>query len=176
MSRFLIREAELLKDAQYEPINVLVWGPGKPNEEIEQKQYKKRLQIKAEIEKRFPKAEVRFSEDEDLKTVLPGGSVLTHEAMHAKVAHVVIVLDLSRGADVELDHFIPTYAWFRPKVKVLLPVDYLSSPGLAGHILSNLRPDQIIGFSAEDFDSCKVASELAVNIAQETAVLYRLSS
>ena len=179
MSRHIERERELLTASKSEPINVLIWGPGIPADGAipeETARYKKRIQIREQIEKHFPNAEVHFSEDDELNSPMPHLSVLGREAVHAKVSDVVIVLDISRGADLELDHFIPTYPWFPGKVRILLPDKYVNQSGLVNQIFQYLREDQVIGFSQSDFDSCKVASELAVQIALEAAVNHRLTS
>lgn len=84
------------------------------------------------------------------------------------------MLDLSRGADLELDHFVPTYSWFRDKVFVFLPQRYIPPRGLVREIFDYLKPEQVEGFSPKEFRECVVATEKAVQVAETVALDMQL--
>lgn len=92
------------------------------------------------------------------------------EALQAKIADLVLMLDLSRGADLELDHFVPTYPWFRAKVHVFLPAKYVSTKGLVADVFKYIPQDQIEGFSDKEFNRCDVATTKAVRVALSVAM------
>lgn len=175
MGTYIEEANALLKAAYYEPIKVLVWGPGEPPKGSDDRAYKKRVQIKDLILEKFPRSEVYFSEDPEmqkLSAMMKGH--LRKEALHAKLSDLVLMLDVSRGADLELDHFVPTYSWFREKVYVFLPEKYVSSKGLVKDVFDYLREDQIEGFTDEEFEKCTLATEKALRIAQSVAITKRM--
>src|SRR5690349_16932228 len=108
--------ARIRQDARFEPITILVWGPGDPGAKApapRRKAYKKRVQIKESLKREFPRASVHFSEDPEMIDLGAGiKGQLRIEAVQAKISDLILMLDLSRGADLELDHFVPTYPWF----------------------------------------------------------------
>lgn len=173
-------DAERIKqDAKYEPIIILIWGPGKPRRRASLEQhraYTKRLQIKDILKKEFPRASVHFSEDTEMAEIGEGIiGQLRIEALQAKVSDIILMLDLSRGADLELDHFVPTYPWFRDKVHVFLPKKYVITQGLVSEVLKYVPHDQVEGFSDEEFDSCNVATIKAVRAALSAALVSYMS-
>ncbi|NLE58615.1 MAG: hypothetical protein GX616_09665 [Planctomycetes bacterium] len=159
---------------RYQRIRILVWGPGDPGpdaSEESRRAYQKRLQIRDHLREQFPRAEVHFSEDEQLVELSKDvEGQLRKEAFQARSAHRVIMLDISRGADLELDHFIPKYPWFAPKAFVLLPEQFVSTTGLVKEILDHLTPRQIEGYSEEEFRQCTVATVKALRPAKEAAL------
>jgi hypothetical protein len=168
-------EADAIKRKwRNEPIKVLVWGPGNPGigappDKI--KAYQKRKKIKEELKVKFPCAEVYFSEDKEMIKISEGiHGQIRREALQAKLSDLVLMLDISRGVDLELDHFIPTYPWFRDKVYIFLPEEYVSTTGLVADVLEKVPRCQIEGFTKDEFDSCKVASEKAVRIVDNVAL------
>jgi hypothetical protein len=165
---------ELRKKALFVKMAILVWGPGDPGPHSSPTQtaaYKKRLQIKDVLAKTFKQAEVRFSEDKYLQKVTQGIlGQLKRQAIHARGADLVLMLDISRGADLELDHFVPTYPWFRDKVYVLLKEQYVPPRGLVKEVFDYLTREQVIGFSDKQFRSCEVATKKAVDIAISVAI------
>lgn len=174
-------EAEKIKaTARCQPIIILVWGPGDPGDgaPLEKvKAYQKRVKIKAHLRERFPCAGVFFSEDKEMKELaLTGQNQLEVQAMQAKFAHLVLMLDLTRGVDLEFDHFIPKYPWFREKAYVLLPDKYVSTEGLTKTVLDKLERNHIIGFSEIDFDSCKLVTEKVDGVAHTIAMKYLLDN
>lgn len=166
--------ARIIQDAKYEPITILVWGPGNPGARASaerRKAYAKRVQIKEVLKKEFPRASVHFSEDTEMIELGEGiRGQLRVEALQAKVADLVLMLDISRGADLELDHFVPTYPWFRDKVHVFLPEKYISGKGLVSEVLNYIPRDQVEGFSDKEFKVCEVATVKAVRAALAVAL------
>ncbi|MDP3103363.1 MAG: hypothetical protein Q8M95_02000 [Candidatus Methanoperedens sp.] len=166
--------------ARCQPITILVWGPtdpgvGAPPDEV--KAYLKRLKIKTHLKKRFPSAGVFFSEDKEMQTLaLPGQNQLETQAMQARIAHLVLMLDLTRGVHLELDHFIPKYPCFREKAYVLLPEQYVSTQGLTKNVLDMLESSHIIGFSDIEFDSCKLVTEKVDGVAHTIALKHVIES
>lgn len=173
-------DAERIKqDAKYEPITILIWGPGHPGRRApleRRKAYNKRLQIKEALKKEFPRASVHFSEDTEMVEIGEGIiGQLRIEALQARVSDIVLMLDVSRGTDLELDHFIPRYPWFRDKVHVFLPEKYVAAQGLVSEVLKYVPHDQVEGFSDEEFDSCNVATIKAVRAALSAALISYMS-
>lgn len=168
---------KIKETARCQPITILVWGPGDPGDGASSekvKAYQKRLKIKTYLREKFPSAGVFFSEDKEMQDLaLTGQSQLEIQAVQARIAHLVLMLDLTRGVDLEVDHFIPKYPWFREKAYVLLPEQYVSTKGLTETVLDMLGSDHIIGFSGIEFDSCKLVTEKVDEIAH-TVALNRL--
>ena len=164
--------------AHYEPLKILVWGPGDPGaagSEPAKKAYAKRQQMKAVLQREFPCAEVHFSEDAEMIRLSEGiGGQLRKEALQARTADLILMLDIGRGVDLELDHFIPAYSWFPPKVHVFLPIEHVSTKGLVREILDYLKPHQIEGFTADEYDKCIVASEKVVRPTLNVALDHLL--
>jgi len=102
---------KIKETARCQPITILVWGPGDPGDGASPekiKAYQKRLKIKTHLRERFPSAGVFFSEDKEMQELaLTGQSQLEKQAVQARIAHLVLMLDISRGVDLEVDHFIP---------------------------------------------------------------------
>src|ERR1043165_7933030 len=125
---------DLLRQCRNEPIKILVWGPGDPGPKApreKQKAYRKRLKIRKVLRSRFPFAEVYFSEDPEMKALrLTGMSDLDLEMLQATFADLIIMLDITRGVDLELDYFLPNFPWFRDKAYIFLPEQYVSTNGL----------------------------------------------
>lgn len=157
MSERFLEEAQRIINSAYEvPINVLVWGPGKADE----RGYAKRRQIKAEIEKRFPKSEVYLSEDKELRTVTGFlREPLIEEIVHAQAADIIIVLSTSGGTEAELDRLLQ-YDTIARKLWVLIPDRF--SP-LRGIVKEELRGIEVEFFSNAEFDDCTLASDKCVN-------------
>ncbi|MEI6310041.1 MAG: hypothetical protein WCP58_10420 [bacterium] len=165
---------EIREASHYEHLRILVWGPGDPGTSAppeKQKAYRKRLQIKDVLRNRFPRAEVNFSEDLEMVQIATGIiGQLRKEALQARTADLILMLAISRGAELELDHFVPTYPWFREKVYVLLPQQFIPPQGLVKEVFDHLKPDQVVGFSNDDFISCVVATEKSVSITEGVAM------
>lgn len=166
MSDWRIEAQNILSACYYVPLKILVWGPGDPGEDAspeKQGAFKKRLQIKDVLKEQFPRSEVHFSEDSEMIQITTGiEGQLRKEALQARTADMVLMLDISRGVDLELDYFLPRFPWFRDKVHVFLPQQYVSSKSLVKVILDYLRSDQFEGFTDEDFQTCTLATRKAV--------------
>jgi hypothetical protein len=180
MSDFKAEADKIRVRARKESIRVLVWGPGAPKRGatgLKKKQYEKRRQIKHELKRVFPYSEVYFSEDREMDAAVEGvKEPLLKEAIQAKAAHLVLMLALSRGADLELDHFAPTYPWFRDKVYLLMPDKYVRTKGLVKEVYKYINPNRIEGFSDDEFKTCKVATVKAIRAADSTAISICLLS
>jgi hypothetical protein len=173
------QEAEdILRQARREEIKVLVWGPGDPGigtTEEKKKAYEKRLKIREALRKEFPFAEVFFTEDPEMQGLgFPGITTLELEALQASIADVVVMLDISRGTDLELDYFVPNFTWFRDKVYVFLPERHVPPRGLVKEVFDYIHPKRVKGFTEAEFEECKVATEWAVNGALSAAIKKRL--
>ena len=176
-SEFFHEAERLMRDLSRQPLKILVWGPGEPAEDTtDRRGYEKRVQIRDAIRDKFPSSEVYFSEDpemQDISSAFKGQ--LDREVMQAWVADFVIVLDMSRGSDLELDHFIPTYSWFRKKVHVFLPEEYVNSGGLADEVFNELNPDRLEGFTREEFEECSLARVKAINATTRAALVMKMA-
>lgn len=175
---YAARTAAVTAAAKYEHIRVLVWGPGDPGPAAPADRsaaYEKRLKIKKVLRAEFPCAEVYFSEDPEMDALTNGaGGVLRREALQAYTSNLVIMLDLGRGVDLELDHYVPTYGWFCKKVHVFLPGKYLPATGLVKEVLDLIPPRQIEGFTDAEFADCSLATGKAVRAALAVAIEQRL--
>lgn len=181
MPRYEVYKEEakrIRENAMHEPIVILVWGPGDPGENAPSdkcKAYEKRLKMKTHLKQKFPRAEVFFSEDKKMKELTQTGqSQLQAEAMQAKIANLILMLDLGRGVDLELDYFVPKYPWFRDKVYVFLPIQYVSTKGLVAEVFDKLESNHIIGFSEQEFKSCKLVTEKTFEVAHTVAMDHYL--
>src|ERR1700728_3476450 len=99
----------LFAEAKQTNLVVLIWGPGNPGDDPSHPSYpywQKRCQIRQEIRKAFPNADVYFSEDDELRRYTDRlEDVWAEEWVHASQADCILVLDMSRGAHVEVDRF-----------------------------------------------------------------------
>ena len=180
MGRFEERAKQIKEDVKYETINILVWGPGDPGSDApseKRRAYEKRIQIKEVLRKEFPRAEVYLSEDTEMIKIAEGiHGQLKKEALQASAADLILILDIRRGADLELDHFVATYSWFRDKVFVFLPEQYVPpTQGLVAEVFNYLTENQVEGFSEQEFKDCTVATVKAVRAAHTTAMASYLS-
>ena len=151
-------------------LRLLIWGPGDPGNDgtpQAKKNYEKRCLIRTTLKEEFPRSDVVFSEDIiTLKLI----GTLKEEVVHAKAAHAVIVLDISRGSHLEIDHFVLRYEWFRKKVWLLVPQEFLTKGSLVEDAVYSLIPqDHIQGYTLEEFDRCDVAKQMSVRIATTVA-------
>jgi len=156
--------------ARLETLVVLVWGHGDPGpggSETSKKYWNKRNQIRDEIQKQFPNSEVLFSESSPLRRGTNDlNDLLDEELVHAKIADCIIILDVSRGAHVEVDRFtsIPDIA---RKMTVLIPEQFVGNTGLVSHVHKHAR---VQGFSDIELDSCTVATLKSISIVDTAAI------
>lgn len=175
MNNFELEEQEFFDVACYQRLNVLIWGPGDPGENGDpeaKKAYEKRCLIRTVLLEKYPRSKVRFSEE--IKKRNPEMSQLDQETFDAKFADLVIILDISPGAHLELNHFTK-YSWFRTKVCLFVPQKYLDTPGLADEVYKLIPEKQRKGFSPEEYERSDVAKVMAVNIVEIVAGLKLIS-
>jgi hypothetical protein len=164
------RVQALRTKAHQQQLVVLVWGPGDPGPSAPpelRKYWDKRNQIKDVLAAAYPNSEVLFSESDVLRDHTRDlNDLLTEELVHAAVADCIIVLDLSRGAHVEVDRFsdVPEIA---AKMTVLLPERYAKNTGLVSHVHKKLF---VQGFSDAELDRCDVATLKSVSIVETFAI------
>jgi hypothetical protein len=148
---------------------VLVWGPGDPGPNgnpLLLRYWQKRNQIKKQLEQVFPNSEVRFSEDPELREATRGFlTPIDEELVQASSADCILVLDVSRGAHVEVDRF-SEYPNIAASMVVFIPEEHVGGTGLVSHVHSRL---QVVGFSERDFAQCRVATEIAVAAVEARA-------
>jgi hypothetical protein len=161
----------LRKTAKYMELMILVWGPGDPGpggSPALRRYWEKRKQIREVLQQVFPNAEVFFSEDAELEALTRsiGRDILDQELVQAYSADCILVLDLTRGAHVEVDRF-SNYPAIAAKMNVLIPDRYVGSTGLVAHVHKRTN---VIGFSDEEFEMCRVATEKAVQIVEMVAI------
>jgi hypothetical protein len=176
MNDFEHRAQEIIDLARQQRLNVLIWGPGDPGESGDpdaKKGYAKRCLIRKELRENFPRAEIKFSEE--LKETITIRGTIPQETVHAASADLVIILDISRGADLELDHFTK-YSWFRKKVWLFVPQEYLDSAGLVAEVFKLIPKDQRQGFTTEEFERCDVAKRMSVDVVTTVATLKLLEA
>lgn len=166
----------LRNQAKREEITVLIWGPGDPGPtgDIErQKYWTKRVQIKEVLQREFPNAEIAFSEDRELRELTAGlEDLLVEELVHAAVADCILVLDVSRGAHVEVDR-LTAYPLVAQKIRLLLPERFVGTTGLVSVIHQGVR---VSGYTDADFEACRLATKQCVDIVLSIAIDKRLRS
>jgi len=154
-------------------MNILVWGPGDPGPtglDYNKKAYAKRLQIKDVLKATFDDVDVFFSEDPEMRVATDlTSNELLREAIQVEKADIIIVLDVSRGTNLELDHYILSNARSRDKFHVFIHQNYFPVTGLVKSVFDKLSDDQIEGFSDDDFDKCSLATKKAVNAVHACA-------
>lgn len=152
------------------PLVVLVWGPGPTSVERGLTMsliWTKRNEIRSRLKAHFPRSEVFFSEDPELRrNVGDLPTVLAEELAEAWVSDCIIVLDVSRGAHVEVDHFshIPEIA---AKMHVFLPEEYVGH-GLARDV--HRKVASVNGFTDDDLRDCNLLTR-TVALVMERAIM-----
>lgn len=160
----------LYGSARSQELLVLVWGPGDPGpgaDATARLYWEKRNQIQAAVKARFPNSEVLFSESAVLRERTKHlGNLLTEELVHAHIADCILILDVSRGASLELDHFSgdPSIA---KKMRLLIPERFVGGTGLISTVHQKVH---VTGFSEDQLHACQVATELAPNLVEAVAI------
>jgi hypothetical protein len=159
-----------LKDrAKREDLVILVWGPGDPGPggSTEIKRYwEKRQQIRNILAATFTSSQVFFSEDKALRSRTQGlGDLLPEELVHAGIADCILILDVSRGAHVEVDHF-SGYPSIANKMRILIPRRFVGGKGLVSAIHDKLK---VHGFTDQQFDRCTLASKTCIDLVLAVA-------
>ena len=159
--------------ARKQELLILVWGPGDPGADASGerlKYWEKRVQIRESIQSAYPESEVLFSESDALRDHTRDlNDLLAEELVHATAADCILILDVSRGAHVEIDRFsdIPQIA---AKTTVLLPERFVGNSGLVGEVHKKVR---IMGFSETEFEECNLATSKSIS-AVDVYALSRL--
>lgn len=171
MTMFGEEVQRIIAAARAVPLRILVWGPTQPGagvSDLTRTAFDARVRVKRALIETFPRADVQFSEEFEHPQLLGPMSLLTAEAVHARVADLVLIIDAARGMQLELEHFVMSYPWFREKVFVFCP--QFGSGSLDSGVYITLVPsDHIQTFSEREFNEDAVA-ERAVRIVQTYAV------
>jgi hypothetical protein len=164
----------LIRKARKRRLKILVWGPGDPgtdSPETKRRLYEKRLKIQETLKAVFPRATVYKSEDPEARKLVEGVTdELVQEEAQALTAHIIMVLAISRGTEVEIDYFVPVHPWFRSKAFVFIPQRYLPPRGMVKNIFKHLTDDQVIGYTEDEFVNCTLATQKAVEAATNVAM------
>lgn len=164
------RIRDLYVQAKAQPLVILVWGPGQPSPGATGDAvvyWNKRVQIREVLSREFPNSEVLFSEHAALRDhTRELEDLLTEELVHAAVADCILVLDVSRGAHVEVDRF-SEHPSIAAKMRILIPERFVGTTGLVGSVHQDLR---VKGFSDDELRLCRVATEKAVQIVLSFAI------
>lgn len=164
------RIRDLYRQAKSQQLVILVWGPGQPSPGAVGDPllyWNKRVQIRDVLSREFPNSEVLFSEHAALRDYTRDlEDLLTEELVHAAVADCILVLDVSRGAHVEVDRFSekPSIA---ANMRILIPERFVGTTGLVGSVHQDLR---VKGFSDDELTRCVVATEMVVKIVLSFAI------
>jgi hypothetical protein len=169
------RIKRLKEDAKEQQLVILVWGPGDPGaggSREKKKYWEKRNQIRDLLSTQFPASQIYLSEASELRDHTRDlEDLLTEELVHAAVADCILVLDVSRGAHVEVDRF-STNRQVAPKLRILLPAEEVGR-GLVHDVHKHLR---VTGFTDDEFRRCSLASEKAINIVLSVALKKLMDS
>jgi len=135
---------------------ILVWGPG----ESDELSYKKRLDIRDVLTRRFSNSEIYFSEDRELRGLTEGKLNLLQdeELLHAWGADIVFALDTAKGVGEEIAHF-SSFPELAKKLVILSHDRFRGRPSFPASLRQNLA---IEWYSDEDFESCRIAKEICV--------------
>lgn len=139
---------------------ILVWGSGAGSP----KDYEKREKIRRVLADFFPRAEVKFSEDRDLREVIPGRGEITvaqEELWELGACDMCIALDTSAGVGQEIAHFVNTI-WAH-KLLILTHERYKGSTSFP----ASLRESQNqIFYSDAEYDSCSLCGRVLEHAKQ----------
>jgi len=135
-------------------VNVLVWGSGLTARE----HFAKRQKIKKAIELSFHTSDVRFSEDPELKAMIPGGhelSIPQQELWHLGACHLCVVLDTSAGPGEEIAHFVAS--GFARKLLIFTNEKYKGNTSFPAALRENQNQ---VFYSQTEYDSCSLVDRV----------------
>lgn len=141
-------------------VNVLVWGSGVSASE----HYEKRMKIRDTLKSEFRNADVRFSEDKELDSLVPGSAhKFTHEKelWHLAACDVCVVMDTSQGAGEEIAHFISTS--HARKLMIFTHEKYRRSSTFPGSLRQNQNQ---VFYSELDYASCELVKQILERVQQ----------
>lgn len=147
-------------------LNVLVWGPGESSPE----DYNKRLKILQSIQKQFTKADVRLSEDEHLRQLVPdpGAPLHQQELWHLGACDVCVVLDTSKGPGEEIAHFIGSR--FKRKLLILTHEKHKEARSFPASLR---QTENQVFFTDEEYSSCSLVEQVINRV--KTVALGRIA-
>lgn len=140
---------ERLRDQK---LAVLVWGPGSAGGE----HHEKRQKIRKALEARFPKSEVRFSEE--LTNLVPGAhdvGIGQQEEYQLALCDKCVVLDTSAGPAAEIAYFARSPLKY--KLIVFTHERYKDSPSFPAKLRVGL--DHIF-YSEAEYASCALVDRV----------------
>ena len=151
-----IRRTKHLTEAY--DLNILVSGAGRGSPE----HFEKRQKVKQQLRDCFRNAEVLFSEELDLSSVLDGAEGLTlanQELWHLAACDICIVLDTSKGAGEEIAHFVDSD--LAHKLFILTHERYKNSSSFPAALRE--RENQYFYNDAE-YESCSVVEKVLMRV------------
>ncbi len=170
---------ESLKELYWQPMKILIWGPGKPGSTstaAARKRYQKRLDIRNVLRQLFKRSDVNFPEDRSIRKLVKRiRSERDKSLFIADMSDLIISLDMSRGADAEIDDFLPNFPGIKEKVCVLIRKKYLNSSSYVVNAIFEGLPDKhLIGFSDYSYNKCNLATKTVPEIALSAAIRKKL--
>ena len=181
MNEFLKAATDSFEDLRWQPLKILIWGPGKPSRSstiAKKKRYRKRLQIKTILRQLYKRADVYFPEDIRIRRMVRKIRSERDKALFiADMSDLIISLDMSRGADAEIDDFIPNFPSIKEKTYILIRNRYLNTSSYVENAIFEDLPDShLIGFSDWHYNKCNVATKMAPDIALSAAIRMKLNT
>lgn len=142
------------------PLAIIVWGSGVGYPE----DYEKRVKIRSVLQDYFINAEVKFSEDEDLRDLVPGRGEIgfpQEELWELNVCDVCIALDTSEGVAQEIARFVNTALSY--KLIIFSHEKYKGSSSFP----ASLRDKQNQQFYSDyEYSSCDVTKRVLTHVQQ----------
>lgn len=135
-------------------MNVLVWGSGKGS----QRDYQKREKIRQALKLFFRYGDIRFSEDPEIKDIVPGANDLSipqQELWHLHACDVCVVLDTSKGSGEEIAHFTGSSA--AHKLLIFTHEKYKEASSFPASLRENQNQ---LFYSSEEYDSCSMVERV----------------
>lgn len=139
-------------------LNILVWGPGRDAAE----HFEKRQKIKQEISRSFPNADVRFSEELDLGSALPGieeTDLADQELWHLAACDVCVVLDTSKGAGEEIAYYTRSQGAY--KLLILTHKKYASSTSFPSALRKHHNQ---LFYDDQQYDTCNLVDHVLTRV------------
>lgn len=139
---------------------ILVWGSGQGSP----KDYEKREKIRTTLKEFFPHADVKFSEDSDLRDLVPGRggiSIPQEELWEFAACDVCVALDTGIGVGQEIARYANTV--FAYKLLILTHEKYKDLETFPAALRENQNQ---LFYTEEEYDSCDVCSRVLEHVKQ----------
>lgn len=135
---------------------ILIWGPGEGNEH-----HAKRQKLRETLNSEFKRAEVRFSEDEELSVIPPTTDLPLprQELWHLHACHVCVVLDTSKGAGEEIAHFVGSQS--AHKLLILTHEKYRDATSFPASLRENQNQ---LFYTEEEYSSCSLSERVTKHV------------